>query len=60
MPEPQSPTTELSEQEERRREWRMFLFIIVFLFPLLTFMLVATLGFSIWMFQLVMGPPGVG
>ena len=65
MQEPQ-PTTPLSEtvtQEStttRRKEWRLFVFIIVFLFPLLTFALVAAMGFSIWMYQLLMGPPGTG
>ncbi|WP_111641294.1 periplasmic nitrate reductase, NapE protein [Marinimicrobium alkaliphilum] len=47
------------QQLQKRREWRLFLFIIVLLFPLLTFFLVAGMGFSIWMYQLVMGPPGV-
>jgi nitrate reductase NapE len=60
MAEPQSPATDLTEQQQRRREWRMFMFIIVFLFPLLTFALVGAYGFSIWMYQLLMGPPGAG
>jgi nitrate reductase NapE len=66
MQEPQ-PTTPLSEAvtpesttTTRRKEWRLFVFIIVFLFPLLTFALVAAMGFSIWMYQLLMGPPGAG
>jgi nitrate reductase NapE len=45
---------------QRRKERRLFLFIVVFLFPLLTFALVGAYGFSIWMYQLVMGPPGAG
>lgn len=45
--------------ELRHKEWRLFIFIIVFLFPLLTFALVGAYGFSIWMYQLIMGPPGV-
>lgn len=44
--------------QQRRKEWRLFIFIIVFLFPLLTFALVGAMGFSIWMYQLLMGPPG--
>lgn len=46
--------------QQRRKEWRLFVFIIVFLFPLLTFALVGAMGFSIWMYQLLMGPPGAG
>lgn len=44
--------------EARKREWRLFVFIIVFLFPLLTVALVGAYGFSIWMYQLLAGPPG--
>ncbi len=43
---------------EKKKEWRLFIFIIVFLFPILTVALVATMGFSIWFYQLIMGPPG--
>lgn len=42
----------------RKREWRLFVFIVVFLFPLLTVALVGAYGFSIWMYQLLAGPPG--
>lgn len=49
-----------SPAEEKRREWRMFLFIIVLLFPLLSVAIVGAYGFSIWMYQLISGPPGVG
>ncbi len=45
---------------DKRREWRMFAFIVVFLFPLLTVALVGAYGFSIWMYQLLAGPPGAG
>jgi len=44
----------------RKQEWRLFLFIVVLLFPLLSVALVGTYGFSIWMYQLIAGPPGVG
>ncbi len=53
-----TPTQDLVP--EKRREWRMFAFIIVFLFPLLTVALVGAYGFSIWMYQLLAGPPGAG
>lgn len=42
----------------RRGERRVFLFIAVFLFPILSFILVGGYGFLIWMFQLIYGPPG--
>ena len=38
----------------------MFLFIVVFLFPIFTVALVGAYGFSIWMYQLLMGPPTGG
>lgn len=47
---PSSPT-------ERRKEWRLFLFIIVFLFPILSVAVVGGFGFFIWMYQLLAGPP---
>lgn len=44
-------------ENQKRQEWRMFLFIVVLLFPILTVALVGAYGFSIWMYQLMMGPP---
>lgn len=46
--------------KQKSREWRLFLFIVVFLFPLLSVALVGAYGFTIWMYQLLAGPPGVG
>lgn len=46
--------------EQKRKEWRLFTFIIVFLFPILTVALVGAMGFSIWFYQLLAGPPGAG
>lgn len=45
---------------DKNKEWRLFIFIIVFLFPLLSIALVGSYGFAIWMYQLLMGPPGAG
>ncbi|WP_084645913.1 periplasmic nitrate reductase, NapE protein [Marinimicrobium agarilyticum] len=45
-------------QDNKRREWRLFIFIVVFLFPILTVALVGAYGFSIWMYQLIAGHPG--
>jgi periplasmic nitrate reductase NapE len=46
--------------EQKRKEWRLFVFIIVFLFPILTVAFVGAMGFSIWFYQLLAGPPGAG
>nr|WP_243760261.1 periplasmic nitrate reductase, NapE protein [Aestuariicella hydrocarbonica] len=43
---------------QRKEEWRMFMFIIIFLFPILTVMFVGSYGFIVWMYQLLAGPPG--
>jgi periplasmic nitrate reductase NapE len=47
-----------SASDRKRKERRLFLFIILLFFPLLSVAIVGTYGFSIWMFQLIMGPPG--
>lgn len=46
------------QASEKRKEWRLFIFIIVFLFPILTVAIVGAMGFSIWFYQLIAGPPG--
>ncbi len=56
----QEPQLSSAINAEKRKEWRLFIFIIIFFFPLATFLLVAAMGFSIWMYQLVMGPPMLG
>lgn len=43
---------------QQAKERRLFVFIVVFLFPLLSVALVGGYGFVIWMYQLLMGPPG--
>jgi nitrate reductase NapE len=43
-----------SETQERRA----FLLLVVFLAPLLSFMIVGSYGFIVWMSQLVLGAPG--
>lgn len=42
-------------QREKSNELKMFLFIVVFLFPFLTVALVGGYGFAIWMSQLLFG-----
>ena len=43
----------------RRRELRVFLFLTVVLFPLLSVLLVSGYGFAVWIWQMIFGPPGV-
>lgn len=40
-------------------EWRLFIALTVFLAPILAVALVAALGFSIWIYQIFAGPPGI-
>jgi len=42
----------------KRGERRVFIFIAVILFPVLSIIIVGGYGFSIWMLQLIFGPPG--
>jgi len=51
---------QITPKQEKREEWRLFLFIVVFLFPLLSIALVGAYGFSIWIYQLFAGPPSIG
>lgn len=47
-----------SSSLDKRHETRLFLFLIILLFPLLSVALVGSYGFVVWMLQLIMGPPG--
>lgn len=52
--------TELStSKSERRSELRVFLFLTVLLFPLLSVLIVSAFGFAVWIMQMILGPPGV-
>lgn len=42
----------------RSKELRLFLFLVICLFPLISIMVVGGYGFIIWFFQLLYGPPG--
>lgn len=56
-----SSVTDQKDQSTRGREWKAFLFITVFLFPILSVMVVGGYGFIVWMLQLfVFGPLGHG
>ncbi|KFX67719.1 nitrate reductase [Pseudomonas taeanensis MS-3] len=42
----------------KSQETRLFLFLVVCLFPLLSITLVGGYGFFIWFMQMLIGPPG--
>ena len=47
-------------QPDVRRRWelRMFLFLTVVLFPILSVAVVGGYGFAVWIWQIFNGPPG--
>ena len=44
---------------DKSRELRAFLFLTVVLAPAVSVALVGGLGFAIWIYQIIAGPPGV-
>ncbi|MBZ2168021.1 MULTISPECIES: periplasmic nitrate reductase, NapE protein [Marinobacter] len=52
-------TQQTDPQSEKRAERNTFIFLAVFLAPILTVAIVGTYGFIIWFSQLIFGPPGV-
>lgn len=49
---------EQSTEEEKKSERNTFIFLTVFLAPVIAIMLVGSYGFIIWFSQLIFGPPG--
>jgi len=49
----------IEQQRSKRREWLLFLFLVVVLFPALTVLAVGAYGMAVWIFQMFAGPPGV-
>lgn len=47
-----------THSSSKREETRLFVFLIVFLFPLLSIALVGGYGFIVWIVQMLIGPPG--
>lgn len=45
-------------EDRKRHELRLFIFLIIFLFPILAVAFVGSYGFVVWMSQMIMGPPG--
>ncbi|MCY1284055.1 periplasmic nitrate reductase, NapE protein [compost metagenome] len=50
--------TESGPVTDKGKETRLFLFLVICLFPLLSVAIVGGYGFIIWMYQLIVGPPG--
>lgn len=50
--------SEVESSTEKREERNGFLFLTVVLAPAIAVALVGGLGFSIWIYQLIAGPPG--
>ena len=46
-----------TQSATKAEERRVFLFLVVFLAPILSVMLVGGYGFAIWMLQIIFGPP---
>jgi periplasmic nitrate reductase NapE len=45
-------------RDERRREWGVFLLLAFGLAPVLAVIIVATYGLGVWIWQMIVGPPG--
>lgn len=53
-------TNDVQDEERGKYEWMSFIFIVVFLFPILTVGLVSAYGFIVWALQVfVLGPPSM-
>lgn len=44
--------------DNKKRELTVFLFVAVVLAPILATVIVGGYGFIIWIYQLILGPPG--
>jgi nitrate reductase NapE len=42
----------------KAKETRLFLFLVIFLFPILSVAIVGGYGFLVWIVQIFTGPPG--
>jgi nitrate reductase NapE len=51
--------TALEKEQEQKHELNTFLFLTIFLAPILSIALVGGFGFIVWMSQLIFGPPSL-
>jgi nitrate reductase NapE len=49
----------ISSQKQKKYERNTFIFLAVFLAPILSVIIVAGFGFAVWISQIFFGPPGV-
>lgn len=49
---------DMPDKQRKRQEFRLFIFLVVFLFPILAVAVVGGYGFLVWMTQIILGPPG--
>lgn len=47
-----------SPEQQKKHERNTFIFLAVFLAPILAVIIVAGFGFSVWISQILLGPPG--
>ena len=47
------------ESDNKKHELTVFLFVAVVLAPILATVIVSGYGFVIWIYQLIVGPPGL-
>ncbi len=51
----------VDKQDKAMREWQLFLFIVIFLFPIISVAIVGGYGFLVWAIQaFFIGRPGHG
>lgn len=48
----------IEDKHSKRKETRLFLFLVICLFPALAVAVVGGYGFFIWFMQMLLGPPG--
>jgi nitrate reductase NapE len=46
-----------SPEQQKKHERNTFIFLAVFLAPILSVIIVAGFGFTVWISQLLLGPP---
>ena len=48
----------MPDTTSKAKETRLFLFLVIFLFPILSVAIVGGYGFLVWIIQIFAGPPG--
>lgn len=47
----------ISAEQQKKHERNTFIFLAIFLAPIISIAIVSALGFSIWISQMLFGPP---